>query len=102
MLRTRQYIARAARRFPTDEEVAQSLFRALGPKPQILSAEFDPADGHILHMVTQNTLVRTDVSLTPIPDWVLEFADSQAGELGLNRTMPWIRHEFRPVCQKVA
>ena len=81
------YSARAARRFPASEEVATSLFRALGPKPQILSAEFDPADGHVVRMVTQNTAVRTDAPLAPIPDWVLEFADARAGEFTRDRTV---------------
>jgi mono/diheme cytochrome c family protein len=108
-------LARAARRFPTDEEVAKSLFRALGPKPQILSPEFDPADGHVLHMVVQNTLVRTDDPLAPIPDWVLEFAEAQAGELGLNRTVaiqkrvhdssatdPWTRQAKSAIAEQIS
>ena len=81
------YFARAARRFPASEEVATSLFRALGPKPQILSAEFDPADGHVVRMVTQNTAVRTDAPLAPIPDWVLEFAEALAGELTVDQNV---------------
>jgi len=81
------YLAPAARRFPDSEELARSLFRALGPKPQILSAEFDPADGHIVHMVTQDTVVRTDAKLAPIPDWVLDFVGALAGDLMLNRTV---------------
>jgi mono/diheme cytochrome c family protein len=80
-------LARAARRFPASEDVARHLFRSLGSKPQILSAEFDPVDGHIVRMVTQDTVVRTDAKLAPIPDWVLEFAEARAGEFTRDRTV---------------
>ena len=78
-------LVRTARRFPSSDIVARSLFRTLGPKPQILSAEFDPADGKLIRMLTQDTVVRTDVPLTPIPDWALDFADALAGEFMLGR-----------------
>jgi mono/diheme cytochrome c family protein len=109
------YLSRVARRFTSSEEVARSLFRALGPKPQILSAEFDPVDGHVVRMVTQETVVRTDVALVPIPVWVFEFADALAGEvmpdraehalkrvLGSAATDSWTRQAKRALAERRA
>lgn len=69
----------AARKFSADPAIAKALFRAFGPRPQIVSAEFDPVDGHTVRLVTMETVVRTDVPLTPIPERILEFADALAG-----------------------
>jgi len=109
------YLARAARRFPASEELARSLFCALGPKPQILSAEFDPADGRIIHMVTQDTVVRTDAKLALIPDWVLDFVGALADDFVLNRTVkidqqvldspatdPWTRQAKSALAERIA